>query len=428
MADAVAEFQKQIGVVNSLNSLNSHFGREWPILDEAALHGVAGDIVRTLDPHTEADPVAILIQLLVFFGNVIGRNAHFKAESDRHALVEYAVLVGDTSKARKGTSQGHVRRLFDSIDQNWSESCIAAGLSSGEGLVNAVKDPDPEDEHQSSQPREKRLLICEGEFASVLRVMVRDGNTLSATMRNLWDTGNHRNLVKKNPLKTTGAHVSMIGHITSDELIRYIDRTECANGFANRIRFHCVRRSKLLPEGGQVDDADMDPLRRRLREAVFSARSAGEIKRDELAKMLWHKEYGRISQGRLGLTGAMLSRAEAHVMRLASLYALLDQTRLISLEHLTAALALWDHCDQSVRFIFKDSFGDPDADLILRALQERGAGLSRTEISALFHGHKPSEQIEAALSLLAKSGVAERREVKTGGRPEERWYLLPTAK
>jgi len=36
----------------------------WPKLDDAAYHGVVGEVVRTMEPHTEADPVAILLQLL----------------------------------------------------------------------------------------------------------------------------------------------------------------------------------------------------------------------------------------------------------------------------------------------------------------------------------------------------------------------------
>jgi len=46
----------------------------WPAIDEAAFHGLAGDIVRAIDPHTEADRVAMLGQLLAYFGNVIGRS------------------------------------------------------------------------------------------------------------------------------------------------------------------------------------------------------------------------------------------------------------------------------------------------------------------------------------------------------------------
>jgi hypothetical protein len=44
-----------------------------------------------------------------------------------------------------------------------------------------------------------RLLVLEGEFASTLRVMGRDGNTLSAVIRNAWDSGNLR-ILSKNTL------------------------------------------------------------------------------------------------------------------------------------------------------------------------------------------------------------------------------------
>jgi phage gp37-like protein len=426
MNPAVSAFKNQAEGLISLNSLFSQSEGDWPILHDAALHGVAGDIVRTISPHTEADPIAILVQFLVFFGNVIGRHAHFMAESDRHALVEYVVLIGETSKARKGTSQGHVKRIFENIDEEWSRQCIASGLSTGEGLLHATRDAGNDDSNY--QEIDKRLLVLEGEFASVLRVMSRDGNTLSSTLRNLWDSGNHRSLVKRDPLRTTGAHVSLIGHITVEELLRYLDHTDCANGWANRILFPCVRRSKLLPEGGDFDQSTLAPSITRLADAALFAQFTGEIHRDDKARELWCEEYERISASRPGLVGKMLSRAEAHVMRLASLYALLDKSELITPDHLSAALALWDYCEQSVRYIFKDSFGDPDADLILRALQESDAGLSRTQISGLFHGHKPREQIESALSLLANSNIAEHREVKTRGRTGERWFLLPTAK
>jgi hypothetical protein len=36
--------------------------------DGAAYHGLAGDVVRAIGPHSEADPVALLVQLLVAFG------------------------------------------------------------------------------------------------------------------------------------------------------------------------------------------------------------------------------------------------------------------------------------------------------------------------------------------------------------------------
>ena len=82
---------------------------------------------------------------------------------------------------------------------------------------------------------DKRLLLFEGEFAKALRNMERQGNILSAVLRDAWDHGNLRTLIKNNPNRATGAHVSLNAHITVDELRRCLDRTEMANGLANRI-------------------------------------------------------------------------------------------------------------------------------------------------------------------------------------------------
>ena len=104
---------------------------------------------------------------------------------------------------------------------------------------------------------DKRLLVVEGEFATALRVLGREGNILSAVVRNAWDTGDLRTLTKNSPAKATGAHISIIGHVTRDELLRYLGTTEAANGFANRFLWVCVRRSKVLPDGGRLHEVDM---------------------------------------------------------------------------------------------------------------------------------------------------------------------------
>lgn len=49
----------------------------WPEpLAKEALHGLAGDIVRTIEPHTEADPAALLFSFFVTFGSVILHNRY----------------------------------------------------------------------------------------------------------------------------------------------------------------------------------------------------------------------------------------------------------------------------------------------------------------------------------------------------------------
>jgi len=408
-----------------------------------ALYGLAGDVVRTIGPETEADPVAILVQTLVAFGSVIGREPHCSAEADYHALNEFAVLVGATSKGRKGTSAGHVRRLFMKVAEEWPRQRIQAGLSSGEGLICAVRDPivkreairekgKPTGEYQDvvvdPGVSDKRLIVLEAEFASTLRVLGREGNTLSAIIRQAWDSGDLRVLTKSSPAEATGAHISIVGHITRDEFLRYLDSTESGNGFGNRILWCCVKRSRALPEGGQVKEAALNALAKRLQKAIEKARNVKEITRDEEARAIWYKVYPELSEGKPGLLGAMTSRAEAHVMRLSAIYALLDRSAIVRAEHLKAALALWGYSEASARFIFGYALGDPLADELLELLRARPEGLTRTEISNHFGRHKAAYEIKRALKLLAEQGLATWEEGDTEGRKAVIWKATVGAK
>ena len=249
---------------------------------EDAFHGLAGEFLRIVEPHTEADPAAVLAQFLCFFGNAIGRNAFFPVGADQHHGNINAIIVGATASGRKGTSLSQVRRLFEFVDPGWTRTQILSGLSSGEGLIWAVRDPIEKKEAQKEKGHvtgyesvivdhgiaDKRLLVIESEFSSTLKVAAREGNTLTGVIRQAWDTGDLRLLTKTNPAQSTGAHISIVGHIPQDELLRCISSTELGNGFANRFLWVCAKRSKLLPDGGRLLTTDLAPVLERLREAV----------------------------------------------------------------------------------------------------------------------------------------------------------------
>lgn len=397
----------------SLNSLHEN----WPApMRPEAYYGVIGELIRMIEPHSEADPSALLVQMLVGVGNLMGRSAHFIAEADIHFTSLYAVIVGMTSKARKGTSWGQVRRVLGDVDRAWVEDCIGSGLSSGEGLIATV----------SGHKADKRLLVFEAEFARVLQVWRREGNTLSAIMREAWDTGSMRVMTRKDPLSTTDAHISIIGHITHDELRRLLTDTAAANGSANRILWTCARRSKLLPEGGSLQSVDFSRGIDRLRAGAEFSRRCGVFRFDTDARCLWHEMYGELSEGRPGMLGAVTSRAEAQVMRLAVIYAVLDCAGQIRREHLIAALAVWKYCEDSAKFIFGSTLGDAAADEILRTLRQHPAGMSRTEIRDYFGRNKSADDIVLALAVLQEYGLArvEFGEQGAPGRPIERWFSI----
>lgn len=407
-----------------------------------AFSGLAGELVGLISENSEADPVALLAQLLTAFGNCIGRGPHFAVEADRHALNLFTLLIGATSKARKGSSWGQIKRLFDHADPEWAAEHILSGLSSGEGVIFQVRDPIERQEKVREGGRvtgyqtvtedpgvsDKRLLILEPEFSSALRVMAREGNILSPVLRQAWDSGDLRTLTKNSPAKATGSHVSVVGHITGDELRRLLDRTEIANGFLNRFLIVCARRSQLLPEGGNLGEPEICEAATALGHALAFARCAQALTRDDEARAVWHEQYRELSSGRPGLLGAVTSRAEAQVMRLACLYALLDQRSAVSVGHLRAALALWRYCEDSARFVFGDTLGDPVAEELLQALRASADGLTRTEIRDHFSGHQV-QQVHRALAALSAYGLVSRmRDGSSGGRPAERWMATEATK
>jgi len=274
---------------------------------------------------------------------------------------------------------------------------------------------------------DKRLLVLEPEFASTLRVMGRDGNTLSAVIRQAWESGDLRTMTKNAPAQATGAHISIVVHVTKDELCRLIEANEASNGFCNRFLWLCIKRSKTLPEGGQFDEGALLPLVQTLHQAVQFGRSVGELVRDEETRAMWRQVYPALSEGKPGLLGAVISRAEAQVMRLACLYALQDMSYVVRPEHLTAALALWEYCEASARYIFGQRLGDPIADELLTALRSHPDGMTRTEIRDWFGRNRKSHEINRGLYLLAKQGIARREKTQSGGRPIERWSAVSRA-
>jgi DNA replicative helicase MCM subunit Mcm2 (Cdc46/Mcm family) len=233
-----------------------------------------------------------------------------------------------------------------------------------------------------------------------------------------------RSLTKNFPARATDAHISIIGHITRDELRRLLTETESANGFANRFLWVAVRRSKCLPEGGDTESENLNDLVSRLRRAVEFAQTAGEIKRNDAARELWARVYPELSEGKPGLLGAITARAEAQVLRLSVIYALLDCSVTVQLEHLKAALALWSYCERSTGWIFATRTGDTNADKIATALRGAGSkGLTRAEISKdVFQHNLGSDALNNAFQALRHSGVAYCKAEPTATKPRERWF------
>lgn len=399
----------------------------WPDdLDNAAFHGLAGDVIKIIMPHSEADPAAVLINFLVGFGNIIGKSAYFMADREHYTNL-FAMLVGASSVGKKGTSWSHVKKTFALVDEDWTHRRILTGLSSGEGLIFAVRDPveklktNPktqesqiivEDEGES----DKRLLLIESEFGKALKVMQRDGNTLSATLRQIWDSDYLiQSLTKSSQTKSINSHISIVGHITKEELNSLMQEVELINGLGNRFLWCCCRKSKSLPFSEPISTSDLNWLSKEIGDAADFAKNMQSLGMTDAVRLAWPAIYEELEKPKAGILGAVLARGVPIVRRLAVIYALLNKSNIVDTEHLAAALAVWARSEQSAKYIFGQKPIDAEQAKIEVGIIEflKSGEKTQTEISGYFLRKKSAKEINGALqSLSSKGKILHRQEKK----------------
>jgi len=389
------------------------------VLDEAALYGLPGEVVAMLDPHTEADPAAVLVSFLVAYGAAVDAGPHAIADGAEHPARLFAVLVGATSRGRKGTAWANVRRILAAADPDFTSERILGGLASGEGLIQAVGDGTlDKDGNRVDDVTDKRVLVYEPEFSRVLKVCGRDSSTLSAILRDAWDRGDLRVMTRKDPLRASGAHVNLLAHVTLEELRRSLSEVDAANGYGNRHLFIASRRSKRLPAGGNLDDSEVYAMGRTVRAALEGARKVGILRRSPAAELLWTGIYMGIDDEVDGMVGALTARAEAQMLRLSVVYALTDGSSVIEVDHLRAAHAVWSYSLATVMHAYGDTLGDDVADRLLSSLRTAGdVGLDGTQQSAVFGRHVNARRLDAARKTLEDRGLVVTLLEQTGGRP-----------
>lgn len=446
-------------IVTTLRDIGEVEVKPWPEpMTDEAFYGLAGEVISAIEPYSEADRHALLITFLTMFGNLIHRGACYPVAADKHFTNLFVVIVGDSAKGRKGMSANLIIQLLSKIDEPWARR-ITSGLSSGEGLIYAVRDPvyarqpikergrtvDYEEVMTDGGVSDKRLIVLEAEFAQALRVMGRQGNTLSPVIRQAWDKGTLNTLIKNNQNRATDAHISIIGHITLYELLELMQNNESYNGFANRFLWVLSKRGNLLPDGAVVPETLQNQLTTKIQKAVAFAGlhnlfqesehqettelgrvplTTGIMNRDPEARKYWWKLYRELSDEKLGLYGAIVARAEAQVLRLSMIYALLDKSYVIRREHIQAAYAVWDYSDRCAEYIFAGKVRNSNAEEIIIALKAAGGELTQTQISNdIFNRNVPAVVIKNALEELLEDGRVERVKEDTGGRPKIIWKL-----
>jgi hypothetical protein len=403
----------------------------WPDLKPEAFQGITGEIIAAVMPHTEADPAAVLVTLLTAFGAIAGLSPYALAGNEPHPGRLHTLIVGRTSDGGKGTSWAAVKAILAYAYLSLY-SHILGGIVSGEGIIENVRDPrgEPESKNYDEGVTDKRLLVVETEFSAALAKGARQGSSLFPVLRQAWDGGTLQSAARSaNALRATNPHISLIGHITPGEFREKLSEGEMAGGTINRLLMVLSRRSKLLPEGGNLPDAVIRECGAMLTDALAAADSETSlvIQRTISADELWRDAYPKLVAPKPdGWYASATARAQAQVLRLSVIYATLDQSKLIKPEHLRAALAVWDYCDASAKVLFAEAEHDSrraDTDKILKFIGGRGK-VTRNQLSEeLFQKNKKSYEIDALLRPLIDAGLVSQESEETRGRPRTVYTL-----
>lgn len=411
-------------------------GDRWPsrMSDEIRV-GVLGDLLDAVENETEADPAAIAFDFLVRFGNAVGRGPHFTVSGDRHGCNLFATVVGDTGQGRKGSSAAFPKRVLELAAPEWAGSCTKTGLSSGEGIIYALRDPGPSGRmDKDGEPiidqgvEDKRLFVIEPELARTLKAASRRDNVLAPVLRQAWE-GARLATMTKAPYCATGAHVSLLAHVTPTEFRHLLKDDDVHGGTVNRFLFVASKRQRQLPFGGDVPDAVLTRLADATTRAIKASEFCDEMLFSDGARQVWPGMYDRLQgdEQAPGITGALLGRATAQVRRLAMIFALLDQAHEVATAHLGAAMEVWRYSRETVAMVFGTSTGNRVADRILGELQGTPT-IDRSEMHALFDRHVSAADIDAGLAVLHKMRLATGKRIPTGGRPREVWQAIEGGK
>jgi hypothetical protein len=407
-------------------------------VDPIAFHGPLGKLALATQPETEANPLFVLMHMLVFAGVNVGRGPHFIMSGDRHRMVLDVAIVGPSGVGRKGTAATVAKQTWLKIDPLFSKENITDGLNSGKGLLLAVRDgstPKKSNEIEDPGIGDKRRVFLESEFSAVFKQGHRDSDPLLEYLRKFWDGEEQINSMTKEPLRVTGGHIGAIFHSTPADIEIHLTSHDKRNGTANRVIYIFGVRSKRIKSGGNIFPLldVLGDLLGQVARAIELAKGVECMRRTARAEKLWEDEvYDRLDEVPSGELGAFFVRASPIVMRIASIFALMDleserDVRRIAVDvpHIKAALAIWDHAVRSLRHIFHAD-ADPAADKLVAALKDAPDGLNRRQIiDEVFKKNKSAESVTELLGkLLAyRTIVSLKPESKGRGRPATRYRI-----
>lgn len=393
--------------------------RNAPQPHRSCLYGLVGEVACAGSEGTETNPYAIAANFIAYLSCAIGRGVYLPIGNTWHHTRIFCLHIGRSGRGRKGDAVQLVLRIDQALrelDNRFAPQIHRGGLSSREGLVALMHDGYRQGKQEIPAVDDKRLWVVESEFANVLHQGRREGNTLSAALRDCWDGISLKPATKSNRMYASHPHVCLSGAISPSELTEMMAARELTNGFANRFLMIWAERSQILPFPKATPQTTVDALACRVLEILRFTGADQVDQRDHLrmelsAQAQWR--YAQLYRTELNedqgseVVDSMLERRAPMLLRLAMLFALTDLQTRVDVPHIDAAMGWMQYSTASVRYVFVSAAEDAKivqalelSNRVLAFLHERGQA-TRSQISAdCFQGKVSKARIDASLEHL----------------------------
>lgn len=420
--------------------------RNAPRPDPACLHGLIGRIAQAGSATTEANPYAIALNALIYLSAGIGRGPYLPVGNTWHHGNLFALHIGRSGRGRKGDAASLMHRIDKAMRERGEHEIPQvwrSGLSTREGLVKLIHDGYTEGKNEVPPINDKRLCVFESEFVNVLHQGKRDGNTLSAALRDAWDGVSIKPATKAATVGVTDPHISIMGAVTPSELRACMASRELTNGFANRFMMIFAERGRMVPFPEAAPQDVVNGLADELA-AVFRFAGAErwvdkDVQRIGMsaeARTLYERLYRSELNAEVGgpAVAPLLERRAPVLLRIALILALTDRQTEIGADHIRAAHAWVRYWVETVLFVFAEAADEEasrqtseTAHRIADFIRSKGEVTRKQITTELFRGNVQKDRIDAALDELLGSSppVAVVREVRGAGRPAK-FYSIAT--
>ena len=432
--DPCITVQGALAELRKLECLDFRFPRE---LTDKTYWGLIGDFVNIALPTTVASREMLLYQSLPVFGSSLGKKSFVPFGADRHYAVPWTLTIASTAQG-KGSVKNIVLAAARMLDDYFSKNGIKGNVASGEALVRVCAGT-------GMANAVTRLVWIMPEMSLLFNAMDRDGSVLSQMLRQAYDFDlieNERSS-KKNSVIATNYVLGMMGTITPRELREAMGEINWSNGVANRFLWNIGSRTKKLKTSRTIPDFTEWALRfQKILGLDMHNEETGGQAFDYSPDGLdcWNAWVDSLpeddDESNFGLSQA---RSKPNCLRVAALYAQLDERRLegwklaVEPRHIEAGIEIVQRSAESVAWYLNSGsspkatqdWSDEDlAKLITAAakkVSETGKGeMTSTELNRLF-SHKSPEQRDA-LCIRAKMRL-ETRPPEHGGSPARVWMF-----